>query len=123
MPNSAAQNPVYGNNLAQQITSTFDVALCGLALCILAAAILTARRLRRPKRRAARKRPGAAAAQPTAATTRITAGAQPPSAAATTRIPTGPATQSPRIFRGDDSGTRQIRVPKPKIYRPPQDSQ
>jgi hypothetical protein len=139
MPNSAAQNPVYGNNLAQQITSTFDVALCGLALCILAAAILTARRLRRPKRRAARKRAGAAAAQPRAATTRITAGAQPPSAApttrvrvgggatpsaaATTRIPTGPATQSPRIFRGDDSGTRQIRVPKPKIYRPPQDSQ
>ncbi len=120
-------NPVYGNNLAQQITSTFDVALCGLAVGILAAAIianrLTSRRLRRQKgqeRRAARaaKRP----ATPV-----------PPSAAATTRIPTGPATQtptavlsrpagSPRIFRGDDSATRQIQIPKPKIYRPPQDS-
>jgi hypothetical protein len=143
MPNPAAQNPVYGNNLAQQITSTFDVALCGLALCILAAAVitghLTGRRLRRQKRRAARKRAVPAGAQPAAATTRIPAGAQPPSAApttrvrvggastpsaaATTRIPTGPATQSPRIFRGDDSGTRQMPVPKPKIFRPPQDLQ
>ncbi|MBY0442450.1 MAG: hypothetical protein K2Q25_10005 [Mycobacteriaceae bacterium] len=32
--------PVYGNNLAQQITSTFDVVLCGVALCLLAMAIL-----------------------------------------------------------------------------------
>ena len=31
-PNSPALHPVYGNNLAQQITSTFDVTLCGLAL-------------------------------------------------------------------------------------------
>jgi len=42
------------------------------------------------------------------------------------RIPIGGATPqlagSPRIFRGDDSGTRQIPVPKPKIFRPPQDS-
>ena len=122
-------NPVYGNNLAQQITSTFDVALCGLAVGILAAAIianrLTSRRLRRQKgqkRRAARARAAKRPATPV-----------PPSAAATTRIPTGPATQtptavlsrpagSPRIFRGDDSATRQIRIPKPKIYRPPQDS-
>jgi hypothetical protein len=122
-------NPVYGNNLAQQITSTFDVALCGLAVGILAAAIianrLTSRRLRRQKgqkRRAARARAAKRPATPV-----------PPSAAATTRIPTGPATQtptavlsrpagSPRIFRGDDSATRQIQIPKPKIYRPPQDS-
>ena len=122
-------NPVYGNNLAQQITSTFDVALCGLAVGILAAAIianrLTSRRLRRQKgqkRRAARAR---AAKRPSTPV--------PPSAAATTRIRTGPATQtptavlsrpagSPRIFRGDDSATRQIQIPKPKIYRPPQDS-
>ena len=122
-------NPVYGNNLAQQITSTFDVVLCGLAVGILAAAIianrLTSRRLRRQKgqkRRAARAR--AAKRPPTPV---------PPSAAATTRIPTGPATQaptavlsrpagSPRIFRGDDSATRQIQIPKPKIYRPPPDS-
>ena len=124
-------NPVYGNNLAQQITSTFDVALCGLALGILVAAVITGhligRRVRRQKRRAARAR-DAQRRVPTAATTRIRVGAQPnrhggppPSAAATTRIPTG-APATPRIFRGDDSATRQISVPKPKIYRPPQDS-
>ena len=32
---AGAGNPVYGNNLAQQITSTFDAVLSGLALCIL----------------------------------------------------------------------------------------
>lgn len=35
-----AAGPVYGNNLAQQITSTFDVVLCGVALCLLALALL-----------------------------------------------------------------------------------
>jgi hypothetical protein len=139
---NAVQNPVYGNDLAQQITSTFDVTLCGLALCILVAAIvtghLTGRRLRRQQRRAARKR--AVAAAGSAATTRIPTGAHPPaaeqttrirvggapppSAQATTRIRTGPPQPagSPRIFRGEDSATRQIPVQKPKIYRPPQDS-
>ncbi|OBH84123.1 hypothetical protein [Mycobacterium sp. E2989] len=114
-PNSPAQHPVYGNNLAQQITSTFDVALCGLALCILGAAIVTGQlRGRRARRRAAR-RPAAPAAraEPRA---RVPVGhAAPPSAAATTRISTGP-----RLFRGDDSATRQIPLQKPKIYRPPQ---
>ncbi|BBZ49587.1 DUF7937 domain-containing protein [Mycobacterium heidelbergense] len=56
-PGAPAANPVYGNNLAQQITSTFDVALCALALCILAAAIVAGhlgdRRPRRRGRRAA----------------------------------------------------------------------
>ena len=36
-------NPVYGNALAQQITSTFDVALCGVALGVLAASVITGR--------------------------------------------------------------------------------
>jgi tellurite resistance protein TehA-like permease len=31
------------NNLAQQITSTFDVVLCGLALCCLAVALVAVR--------------------------------------------------------------------------------
>jgi hypothetical protein len=47
----------------------------------------------------------------------------PPSAAATTRIPAAGATPqlagSPRIFRGDDSATRQIPIQKPRIFRPP----
>ena len=122
-------NPVYGNDLAQQITSTFDVALCGLALGILAAAIISGRRRQRqisqrsPKRRPAHTR----AANPPAPVS--------PSAAATTRIPTRPAGEAPtavlskpagapRIFRGDDSATRQIQIPQtstPRIYRPPHD--
>ena len=74
-------NPVYGNDLAQQITSTFDVALCGLALGILAAAIIIGSAQRPPaatpkQRRAAHTR----AAKPPVPV--------PPSAAATTRIPT-----------------------------------
>nr|WP_231999036.1 hypothetical protein [Mycobacterium sp. 1081908.1] len=130
-PNAPAPNPVYGNNLAQQITSTFDVALCVLALCILAAAIVTgqlgARRARRQRRRPAHTRGGPAGTHPGpgAPTTRIPVGhGAPPSAAATTRIPAGGATPqlagSPRIFRGDDSATRQIPVQKPRIFRPPQ---
>jgi hypothetical protein len=130
-PNAPAPNPVYGNNLAQQITSTFDVTLCVLALCILAAAVVTgqlgARRARRQRRRPAHTRGGPAGTHPGpgAPTTRIPVGhAAPPSAAATTRIPAGGATPqlagSPRIFRGDDSATRQIPVQKPRIFRPPQ---
>ncbi|MGV0042797.1 hypothetical protein ACRU13_03390 [Mycobacterium colombiense] len=133
-PNSPALHPVYGNNLAQQITSTFDVTLCGLALGILVAAIvaghLSGRRL---ARRAARRR--AAAANAAAPTTRVPVGqGAGPSAAATTRIPAGvpggdnepptteipPMGNAPRIFRGDDSGTRQMPAQKPQIYRPPQ---
>lgn len=121
-PNSPALQPVYGNNLAQQITSTFDVTLCGLALCIFAAAIVTGhlsgRRLRRQARRAARK----SAARKSAATApraRVPAAqTAPPSAAATTRIPTD-SSRAPRIFRGDDSATRQIPIQRPKIFRPP----
>jgi hypothetical protein len=129
-PNGGAwNNPVYGNNLAQQITSIFDVVLCGLAVGILIAAViagrLTGRRRRRQTRRASHNR---AAKRPAVA---------PPSAAATTRIPTGAAAgrpmeapttaipqlaRSPRIFRGDDSATQQIQIPKPKIFRPPPDS-
>jgi hypothetical protein len=117
-------NPVYGNDLAQQITSTFDVALCGLALSILVAAVISGRR-------------GPITRKPRAAHTRTAKPPTPvpPSAAATTRIPTRPAGEaatavlsrpagSPRIFRGDDSATRQIQIPpvaKPRIYRPPHD--
>ena len=54
-PNSPEHQPVYGNNLAHQITSTFDVTLCGLALSILAAAIVAGRLSRR---RPARRRRG-----------------------------------------------------------------
>lgn len=115
-PTSPARQPVYGNNLAQQITSTFDVTLCGLALCILGAAIVTGQlRGRRLRRRRTVSKPAAAGA-PAEPRARVPVGhAVAPSAAATTRITSGP-----RLFRGDASATRQIPVEKPKIYRPPQ---
>lgn len=76
--NAPAQNPLYGNDLAQQITSTFDVLLCALALCVLAAAIgagrLRGRRLR-----------------PAAQAPRIFRGDD----SATRRIPVG----APRLYR------------------------
>ncbi|QUR69567.1 hypothetical protein F6B93_03590 [Mycobacterium spongiae] len=88
----APANPVYGNNLAQQITSIFDVVLCGLAIGVLAAAIIIGR-LRRtsesPRHPASRQRQ--TAPDPDA----------------------GPAA-SPRIFRSTEP-TPHV---SPKIYRP-----
>ncbi|MGV0624271.1 DUF7937 domain-containing protein [Mycolicibacter minnesotensis] len=40
---AALANPVYGNGLAQQITSTFDVVLCALALCAVVVTIVAGR--------------------------------------------------------------------------------
>lgn len=117
-PNSPARHPVYGNDLAQQITSAFDVTLCGLALGILVAAIVAGRLGgRRLARRAARKR--VADANAAAPTTRIPTGSpgednDPPTA----EIP--PSAGSPRIFRGDDAGTRQTPAHQPQIYRSPE---
>ncbi|BBZ21617.1 hypothetical protein [Mycolicibacter hiberniae] len=81
---AAAANPVYGNGLAQQITSTFDVVLCGLALCGLAVAIVVGR-LTVPAHD--RHKPGEPGAP------RIFRSANSPTAA-----PTG----GPKIYRGSD---------------------
>lgn len=43
---AALANPVYGNGLAQQITSTFDLVLCGLAWCAMVVAIISTRFVR-----------------------------------------------------------------------------
>lgn len=118
--------PVYGNDLAQQITSTFDVTLCGLALFIFAAVIIAAQ-IRRPRRRRRPvQRPPARTRPPVPIPTRP-GGPPPPSEARTTQFgaprtehdaPTsvlsapGPA---PRIFRSSET-TGPVR---PKIYRPP----
>ncbi|MBV9319327.1 MAG: hypothetical protein JO106_05360 [Mycobacterium sp.] len=112
-----AGNPVYGNNLAQQITSTFDVVLAGLALCILLVAVITARFVQtRPHTADDRSHGPGQPAPPTA---------PPPSYAETTRLPVGGAadsppaprqqqTQSPRIHRPTEAPTRQMAVgPRP----------
>ncbi|WP_262490820.1 DUF7937 domain-containing protein [Mycobacterium simiae] len=110
-------NPVYGNNLAQQITSTFDVTLCGLALSILAAVIVS-RRLRPPgqrRRHPRRRRPAVPAVPAEAKTTQFPTA--PTGHDAPTTVLTG-STGSPRIFRSAES-TGPVR---PKIYRPPGNS-
>jgi hypothetical protein len=117
---SPAQHPVYGNNLAQQITSTFDVTLCVLGLSILAAAIVSGRLggLRR-RRRVARAGAAPGGRPPSAvARSRVPAGA--PMGSPATGMPSGdvPAAGSPRIVRGAEPAVRQIPVEKPRIYRP-----
>ncbi|MFV0496427.1 hypothetical protein [Mycobacterium sp.] len=94
-------NRVYGNNLAQQITSTFDVALCGVALCVFIGVII-AGRIRRPRRRPPGGRP---ARPPAGGSPRPAGGSRPPA-------PAGPS-RSPRIAR-PTQGPRQ-----PRIHRPP----
>lgn len=75
---------VYGNNLAQQITSTFDVVLCGLALGVLTVVLVVGRRARRTAR----------PAQPAGATVR-----RPVRAGRAPRIHR-PGAGRPKIFRG-----------------------
>jgi hypothetical protein len=130
-----AANPVYGNNLAQQITSTFDVVLSGLALCILVVAILTARFVqRRPqsgdRAPSAPPRPAGGDAE----TTQMRSGAARPPAAESQ----GPTSLPPRIHRLTEEPTRRISVgtgrdpessqarqqpsiAAPRIFRPQQD--
>ena len=78
---------VYGNNLAQQITSTFDVVLCGIALGVLAAALVVGRR----RRRMVQPPPHAQALPPAGGTRRP-------------RIhrSQGAASDRPKIFRASD---------------------
>jgi hypothetical protein len=82
---------VYGNNLAQQITSTFDVVLCGLALGALAVALVAGRRGRRIARSAPRAR----------------ADGRPPAR----------AVRRPRIHRPTEASAQHSPADRPKIYR------
>nr|WP_232315446.1 hypothetical protein [Mycobacterium celatum] len=78
-------NPVYGNDLVQQITSTFDVVLCGLTLCILAVVIVTGR--------AAQHR----TASPEPVTTRLDTGR--PRIFRGDNAPTQQLSRAPKIYR------------------------
>ncbi|MEB3021549.1 DUF7937 domain-containing protein [[Mycobacterium] crassicus] len=81
---AALANPVYGNGLAQQITSTFDVVLCGLAWCVLVVAIVAAQFARSGGDRA---KPGGRGS-PSIFRTSV----------ATPKTPVG----GPKIYRGED---------------------
>ncbi len=125
----AGDNPVYGNTLAQQLTSTFDVVLCGVALAVLVVVLLTAHR-NTPTKRAQpeRVRMPVRAAAPAAAPAQPRPAGMPmihrPAADATARIQTASedATQqltdaawaapaAPRIHRAPSDATEQIAVP------------
>jgi hypothetical protein len=108
---AGAGSPVYGNNLAQQITSTFDAVLSGLALCILVVAIMTARfvQLRPPaegkgdnQNQSASPTPEGLDAQTTRLRTR--------DAAESTTSPRQQPTPPPRIHRPTEQPTRRINV-------------
>ena len=99
-------NPVYGNNLAQQITSTFDAVLSILALCILVVAIITARFV---QRRPPAKGKGDNQVRPEgldAETTRL----RTPGAAESTAPLRQQRTPPPRIHRPMEQPTRRIDV-------------
>jgi hypothetical protein len=108
---AGAGNPVYGNNLAQQITSTFDVVLSGLALCILAVAIITARFVQRRPHTGDKGDNRIRSASPTpsgwdAETTRLGARGAAESPVPPRQQPTPP----PRIHRPTEQSTRRITV-------------
>jgi hypothetical protein len=113
-------NPVYGNTLAQQITSTFDVVVCGLALCVLAAAVVVGQlETFLSSRRRSIANPSndenplisSAAVQPQAVTTLVGAGAA---------APAGVQQARPRIFRDVDPSEQQLATatiaPSPVIH-------
>lgn len=91
---AALAQPIYGNGLAQQITSTFDVVVCGLALYTLAVTIIAARAPKPESRPDSEPRPDLKATPPAAP--RIFR-----SDAPTLKLPAGP----PRIFRGETQGS------------------
>lgn len=137
-------NAVYGNDLAQQITSTFDVVLCVLALAVVAVAVVVGQLVgvmrRRPATPAAPPRPPAPPSPPPPAPAppAMSSGAEWAKPAA--RRPTEPATEQltrpvprgrPRIAGGESTQrieaaesapTQGLRTEPPKIAPIAEDS-
>lgn len=114
-PPEGLDTAVYGNTLAQQITSTFDVVLCALALAVLGAAVIVIQLggLRRRVRAAPLHPPKPAAEhqEPAASTQHRSIAAQGGPAGTET---TEQLNRAPRIFAGPDGDeTRQVRRAAP----------
>ena len=104
-----ADASVYGNSLAQQITSTFDVVMCWLALLVAAVALSVLRRDDASRPEPAVASPQTAAPVPAQqveepSTQVISAGTQQWSAPATQRI----TPSIPRIARANDTANQHI---------------
>jgi hypothetical protein len=106
-----AGSPVYGNNLAQQITSTFDAVLSGLAVCILVVAIMTARFVqRRPPAKGKGDNPNQSASPTPAGWDSETTRLRTHGAAESLSPPWQQPTPPPRIHRPTEQPTRRINV-------------
>jgi hypothetical protein len=104
----APPNAIYGNNLAQQITSTFDVAVCGLSFAVLVAMLLTGPLagylIRRIETRAAK--PAHSASAPRAAPP-----PSPPTSAPPTLARHAQPAAVPRIVRLREDSTAVLAAP------------
>ena len=115
-------NPVYGNNLAQQITSTFDVVLSGLALCIFAVAIITARFVQRGPHLGGKEDNRARPTTPSPAdldaqTARLRSDGAAESPAPRIHRPTEPPTRRIRVSPGREDATQKLSTRAPRIFR------
>jgi hypothetical protein len=109
-PRYAAASPdaVYGNNLAQQITSTFDVVICALSLAVLVAMLFTGPLagylMRRREKRATAAPSTPPAPEPSAPPTIVRPSSQPSPQPSSQPSPQ-PSSQPPRIVRLKEDST------------------
>ena len=111
-PRYAEPSPdaVYGNNLAQQITSTFDVVICALSLTVLIAMLFTGPLAGYLVRRRETRVPTAPPAPPSP---------EPPTAAAPTLGQPAPTSAIPKIVRLKEDSTSVIPAPPTEEFSAP----
>jgi hypothetical protein len=113
-PRYAEPSPdaVYGNNLAQQITSTFDVAVCLLSLAVLIAMLFTGPLAAYFVRRRETRAPATPPPSPPPAP-------EPQTAAAPTLGQPAPTVAVPKIVRLKDDSTTAIPAPATEEFATP----
>ncbi len=119
-PRYAAAPPdaIYGNNLAQQITSTFDVVVCVLSLTVLAALLFTGPLAGYLLRRAAK--PAAPPVVPSAVTSSAVTAVVPSSDSAPPTIVRQPRpAAAPKIVRLKDDSTTVLPAPATTEFQTP----
>jgi hypothetical protein len=114
-----APDAIYGNNLAQQITSTFDVVVCALSLAVLLAMMFTGPLsgylVRRREKRTVTAPPAPAPPAPTPEPATTAA----PAAATPTAGWARPPAAMPRIVRLKEDSTTALPVPATQEFAAP----